>query len=199
MTPEDDLLDKARALPRAVPPARDLWPGIAARLEDTGSAPSADAAIAATLAPSRPSLRRWQTPALAAGLLLAATLAIWLGRDSTTTVHTSAGVHSIGHLQMAGLHQNRLALAGSIERHLTELSPATRVVVLENLATINGALDEIDAALAAAPASGLDARLLMAVYADQLVLLNAMNNTMYNTMNNTMNTAGYAATPEITL
>ncbi len=187
MNPQDDVTLQARALPRSVPPPRDLWPEIEARLDeyDSKSAPRG------SISGQRP--RRWQPLALAAGLLLAVSVGFWLGRvpDSSMPAATTAGtpnaapdtsgpaMQSVGLLTGGELRQTRMALARDIEQRLEALTPTTREVVLDNLAVINQALDDIDAALDASPDSDLDARLLMAMYADQLVLLNSMNNALY--------------------
>jgi hypothetical protein len=79
------------------------------------------------------------------------------------------------------LQQTRRALAASVRGRLETLPPATRKVVVANLAAINKAMDEIDAALKTAPDSGLDGQLLLSIYVDQLTLLNTMNNTLPRT------------------
>jgi len=192
MNPEDDLIRQARTLPRSVPPERDLWPEIAACLEETGSAPS-PAGTPVPLRADRPpssTARRWQPLAWAATLVLAVSVGFWLGRSpdpsaadlagrGMTAAPTATPVVAVRQSPRADLQQTRAALARDIERRLDGLNPPTRAVVLDNLAVINQALDEIDAALAATTDSDLDARLLMAMYADQLVLMNTMNNTLY--------------------
>ena len=192
MNPEDDLIRQARTLPRSVPPERDLWPDIAARLEETGSAPSPAGTAVPVQAGRHPSptARRWQPLAWAATLVLAVSAGFWLGRSPDPSAADLAGqavtaapaatpVVAVGPSPRADLQQTRAALARDIDQRLDGLNPPTRAVVLDNLAVINQALDEIDAALAATADSGLDARLLMAMYADQLVLMNTMNNALY--------------------
>lgn len=185
MNPVDDMTLKARALPRAVEPDRDLWPEIAARL----NAPEDElpAKRAAARGPA------WSgAAALAASLIVAATVGFWLARglDAPSSDHASADpvpaaepdpgspIRTASLAMDDEVRRTRFALAEDIERRLTTLTPATRTVVLDNLRVINKALNEIDAALAASPRSDLDARLLMAMYADQVMLLNAMNNAL---------------------
>lgn len=74
MTPRDPLHDQARDLPREIEPPRDLWPGIAARLDAVDREPAAGLS---------PDLRSWRGrltlhPAAAAAVLVAATLAVVL-------------------------------------------------------------------------------------------------------------------------
>jgi len=82
MTPRDPLHDQARDLPREIEPPRDLWPGIAARLDAVDREPAAGLS---------PGLRSWRGrlalhPATAAAVLVAATLAVAL-----IAVHDDAG------------------------------------------------------------------------------------------------------------
>jgi len=191
MNPEDDLINELRTLPRSVPPERDLWPEIAARLEETGSAPS-PAGISIPIRAGKHAFRtvwNWQPLAWAATLVLAVSVGFWLGRspvpsadgvaEQRTGAPSATPMHAVALTARADLQQTRAALAKDIERRVDGLNPSTRAVVLDNLAVINQALDDIDAALAATADSGLDARLLMAMYADQLVLMNTMNNALY--------------------
>lgn len=74
MTPRDPLHDQARDLPREIEPPRDLWPGIAARLDAVDREPASGVS---------PGLRSWRDrlalhPAAAAALLVAATLTVAL-------------------------------------------------------------------------------------------------------------------------
>lgn len=181
MNEQDPVTRQARALPRSLAPARDLWPDIAARLDD------AEPVTETSTSAAPPSARRWLP--LAAGLLLALSLAFfWL--ESTTLSPAPAPVAieagpaaaplpAAALLPAAELRQSRLAVAGNLQRRIAGLKPSTRQVVLDNLAIIDRALDDIDAALEASPGADQDARLLLAMYADQLVLLNTMNNALY--------------------
>jgi len=192
MNPEDALIRQALRLPRSVPPERDLWPEIAARLEEAGAAPSPAGAFEPLRTDGDPSstARRWQPLAWAATVVLAVSVGFWLGRSldqsaadltgqGTTAAPTATPAVVVGLTPRADLQRTRVALTRDIERRLDGLNPSTRAVVLDNLAVINQALDDIDAALAATGDSDLNARLLMAMYADQLVLMNTMNNALY--------------------
>jgi hypothetical protein len=167
----DELLAQAAGLPRDIAPARDLWPGIAARLPEQ----------------SRASPRSLRLPmALAAGVLVAAASALltWglmrapatdggeemlAGRAASPAalLPVSYGPHSaLGQEQLKA----RDELLVHFRRRLAELPPETRDTVVRNLAIIQRAADEIDAALAMDPASGLLNGLLLSTYQEELQL-----------------------------
>lgn len=170
---ERTLLEQASALSRDIPPERDLWPEI-------------ESAIAGQR--SGDTRGRWRTPAaLAASLLLALVVGYGVGREApetamvaeTAAVGRDAGVSQtalqpVSLVEAAGLLAARRAMADEIEAGLEHLPPDARSVVIENLAAIGAALDEIDAVLAATPSSGLDRQVLMAMYVDQLALLGSV-------------------------
>jgi len=166
---KDPLLAQASNLPREIAPPRDLWPAIAARLSEQ----------------PRPASRRFTWPmALAAGFLVAAVSALltWglvrdpnavptqnLVADSTATqtalVPVNYGPNSaLGAVQL----KTRDDLLAQFRQRLDELAPETRETVVKNLAIIQHAADEIDAALAQDPASGLLNGLLLSTYQEEL-------------------------------
>ncbi len=167
----DPLLAKAAELPKEVAPPNDLWPAIAARLPEH---------------PGRRTVRAFGWPAaLAAGFLIASVSALltWgLMREpdsvarspvAKTAVEVPAivpvnyGVHS-------GLQAKELAARDELlvrfREKIGQLSPQTRAAVVKNLAVIQKAADEIDAALAQDPASGLLNELLIGAYKQELQL-----------------------------
>jgi hypothetical protein len=164
MTTHDEqaLLEQAARLPKQVSPGRDLWPDI-------------ETAIAheTAQAPARIGLSRWSaTAALAASLLLALFIGYEVGRD--TPEQPPIGAQPVNLVEAAGLLETRRTMAAEIEAGLYRLPPDARSVVVENLAAISDALDEIDAVLAEAPPTGLDRQVLMAMYVDQLALLGSV-------------------------
>jgi hypothetical protein len=175
MSVEEDPTLLARGLPRQIEPERDLWPQIEARLREP--APEA-----------RP--RRWFPAALAASLALAAGVGFWFGNldgpnpdpaIAALPSNTSAGQRerSMPASLPLDVQLTRAELVTRLERQISGLPPEFQTVVIRNLAVINDALDEIDAALADTPDNGADQRLLMAMYADQLALLTSMNTMLY--------------------
>ncbi len=167
----DPLLAKAAELPRDVAPPRDLWPGIAARLSEQ---------------PRRSALRAFGWPAaLAAGFLIASVSALltWgLMREpgpaapgplADTTVAEPA-ILPVDYGSHSGLKAKELAardeLLVQFRERIAQLSPQTRAAVVKNLAVIQKAADEIDAALAQDPASSLLNELLIGAFKQELQL-----------------------------
>jgi hypothetical protein len=167
--PEDPLLARAAELPREIEPPRDLWPAIAARL---GDAPAA--------APAR---RAGWPAALAAGFLVASVSALLTwgllrgngpepqvagpAAPAAEIVPVSYGPHS-------GLSAEELAardqLLARFREKFTKLRPETRDAIVKNLAIMQAAANEIDAALARDPASGMLKGMLVGTYKQELQL-----------------------------
>lgn len=165
----DALLAQAGSLPKDITPARDLWPGIEARLPEQ----------------SRPTPRPLRWPmAIAAGFLVAAVSALltWglmrepgagggeatlagpaLSQPAPVPVHYGPN-SALGADQLRA----RDELLVHFRQRLAELPPDTRDTVVRNLAIIQRAADEIDAALAEDPASGLLNGLLLSTYQEEL-------------------------------
>ena len=112
-SPPDDLRRKIDELPRAVPPARDLWPEIAVQLDPP--------------APQAHPFRRWRLPlAIAASLALAAGLT-WLrpaAPDGVWPVSPLAGTPRLG--RDALVEPARLAIGQWLE---TDATSRARVAV----------------------------------------------------------------------
>ena len=178
---QDALLAAARALPQEVSPDRDLWASIEPKLGDQLPAEPAGGSVVSIN-------RRWQAPALAASLLLALAVGYWVGQAEVPDAQRLASLPeqtdvqpvTVSLTEEVGLKEARLTMAAEIEAGLDRLPPDARLVVLENLTTINNALDEIDAVLDQAPASGLDRQLLVSMYADQLNRLSSMQSLVMN-------------------
>lgn len=164
---QDPLLARAAELPKDIAPPRDLWPAIAARLKAT---------------PQRAGLRALGWPgALAAGFVVASVSALltWgLMREPDSAVATglptAADIMPVQYGPNSGLGASEVAtrdeLLVQFRERLDELSPQTREAVVKNLAVIQRAADEIDAALAQDPASGLLNELLLGAYKQELQL-----------------------------
>jgi hypothetical protein len=167
---QDPLLARAVELPQDVAPPHDLWPAIAARLD-----------AEAPRAPSRP--LGWPA-ALVAGFLVASVSALLTWglmrepapsteamppdrRAATAIVPVHYGSNTL--LTAADLGA-RDALLVQFRDRLEQLSPATQEAVVRNLAVIQRAADEIDAALTQDPASALLNDLLLAAYKQELQL-----------------------------
>lgn len=179
--PEDELLAKAAELPKEIEPSRDLWPGIEARL---GEAPQAS------------SERGFRWPmALAAGFAVAAVSALltWgvvreQGATEKTVVATTQTATStdtnptvaptdivpVSYGPNSGVSAAELAardlLVARFRESFTTLKPETRVAIVKNLAIMQTAANEIDAALAKDPASGMLKGMLVGTYKQELQL-----------------------------
>ena len=167
---QDPLLAKAAELPKDIAPSRDLWPAIAARL--AGQAQQ-----------TRPRMSGWPM-ALAAGFLVASVSALltWgLMREPGPTLQVplagsaaESAILPVNYGSNSMLTPADLAardqLLAQFRVRLDHLSPQTREAVVSNLAIIQRAADEIDAALAQDPASGLLNELLLGAYRQELQL-----------------------------
>jgi len=149
------LLSAARILPRSIQPEQDLWRGIEPRLmseQRSGSTPPR----------SRP-VPRW---ALAAAAILlvaigAALATVWQRRaapDSFTTATARYATESA-------------ALADRLNHAARPLSPVTQAVVARNLAIVDAAIKEAEAALAADPGNAALEHIVIAAYQQRLALL----------------------------
>lgn len=169
--PEDPLLAKAAELPKDVEPSRDLWPGIAARL---GEAPRDSTGKAL----------RWPM-ALAAGFLVASVSALltWslmrapepaMVAKTPTVQAPVADIVPVSYGPNSGLTAQELMardeLVVRFREKFTTLRPETRDAIVKNLAIMQAAADEIDAALAKDPASGMLKGMLVGTYKQELQL-----------------------------
>ena len=169
---EDPLLAKAAELPKDVEPPHDLWPGIAARL---GEAPRT----------SEPRGFRWPM-ALAAGFLVASVSALltWslvrapdpasLPPQVAVTGPQVADIVPVSYGPNSGLTAQELVARDELVVRFREtfatLRPETRDAIVKNLAIMQTAADQIDAALAKDPASGMLKNMLVGTYKQELQL-----------------------------
>jgi hypothetical protein len=166
---KDPLLAKASELPQEIEPSRDLWPAIRAKL--TVQAQSDQRRI------------NWPM-ALAAGFVVASVSALltWsLMRDPgpaagdsalAQVVATPAELVPVNYGPDSALGAAQLKarddLLTQFRKRIDQLPPETRATVVKNIAIIQRAADEIGAALAQDPASGLLNGLLLSTYRDEL-------------------------------
>lgn len=189
--PPDPLLVKAAELPKDVAPARDLWPSIAARIAGE---------------PQQARSRSYGWPAaLAAGFLVASVSALltWgLMRDNgpvvptpvaTTTTDPSTASYGaivpVSYGPNSGLTSKEILardeLLARFREKFDELKPETRVAIQKNIAIIQAAANEIDAALAKDPASGMLKSLLVGAYKQELQLYSTVVNSSDGLMRRT--------------
>jgi anti-sigma factor RsiW len=139
-----ELLDRATALPRAIAPPRDLWPGIAERL-----------------APRRTAASRW-TMGLAAAAALAVAVTI-LSRPqpdapaatpaATPVASTSQGLPPALEQAEAEYARATAQLMAAIDARRGALPPRTVAALEENLKTIDAALADVRTALRSDPSN----------------------------------------------
>lgn len=160
------LLAALAELPRELEPERDLWPEIAAR----------------TLArrPARP--YRWLAAGLAAGALIALGALRWAEwgaapPEVTAARPTPSAPSALAHFSEtdAELARIREELRLEVGRLSAALPPATRELVFANLATIDRAIEEIEAALAERPGDAALARTYIGYRQRQIDLLRRVN------------------------
>jgi len=171
--PEDPLLAKAAELPKDVAPARDLWPGIAARLGEV----------------EKSAARSFRWPlALAAGVLVASVSALltWsLTRSpdvpapntriaQATPTAAPTEVVPVKYGPNSGLSAKDFGARDELLRQFrgkfADLKPETRAAIVKNLEIMQQAANEIDAALAKDPASGMLKGMLVGTYKQELQL-----------------------------
>jgi len=170
-----------RELPREIPPARDLWPSIQARLAEESKAP----AVVQT-GPRN----RYMRMRIVAAAAMVATLAvgIWIGRSGLPLVghpahpvFTASNTNPTGEsaLQTAYVTdgkylRDRAALVRSLEAQLATLPPESRAKVMASLATIQKSKQDLEAALGHDPSNALLQELLVNTYQDEMRVLTAV-------------------------
>ncbi len=155
----DDKLNSAiKRLPREVQPDRDLWPGIDARLK-----------------PRRAVQPLW-TYSMAASLVLAvAAGGLWFGIGMHQKAATPQETVATGPSNPAtdAYFAQRAAYAEKSVQTATDLSPATRGVILKNLRIIESSMQDMQAALDKDPNNPRLRALLFDLYQNEARLLAA--------------------------
>jgi anti-sigma factor RsiW len=152
------LVDQAAALPKEIPPSRDLLPEIRRAVEADGGAPQGSNA--------------WMWWAgLAASLLVVITVGITTmtfrdrGGEAAHNAATEFRAAEQEYLQAATL------LADALEQRRDTLSPETAALVDENLEIINQAIANVRLALNADPADPRNGQVLTALYQQKIEIL----------------------------
>jgi len=160
------VVERARALGER-PPARDLWPGIAARLSEPAPADEAPAPLSFPAVSRRPTPRRvslsWAQLA-AAGLAVAllSAAAAWLLRPGPRPIRLAGGQDDrSGGMSAATPAASRdrsydeaiTELRRALSRGRGELDTTTVRILEQNLALIERSIDQARRALAADPAN----------------------------------------------
>lgn len=155
MNDKDPKLDKALdRLPRELPPQRDLWPGIEARIRHRSRRPL------------------WAY-SLAASLLVAAG-ALWIALGVHRHAATPQETVPVATVSPANSYfAQRAAYAEESVQNAPNLSPATRQVILKNLRIIEGSMQDIQLALDHDPNNPRLRSLLFDLYQNEARLMAA--------------------------
>ena len=167
-------------LPLEVAPGRDLWPDIAARIEER--APPVGSA-------TRPAAWLWQAAAavvlVAGSSLLTASLldrSVLVQQSAVPAVPANANVASDAAVAMPAAFgpagqldpeyvAARRQLTQVLDQRIAALPPSARAKLEFNLGEMRRAADEINAALAEQPGDPLLEELLLKTYQDELAVL----------------------------
>jgi hypothetical protein len=160
-------------LAQDIPPARDLWPSIAAAIEaerGTGSI--------------RPAQRRsrWLPAAGMAAAVALVTLGVFIGRviapPQVTVASTPASQDASGviraSLRDANYRKQRESLLVEVQHRLDKMPAAERDKVKASLATLRRSIGEIEAALGRDPANALLQELLVSSCQEEMRALTAV-------------------------
>jgi len=162
MSPDEHLDRQLARLPRAVPPARDLWPAI-----DAATRPQGRRGLRMPLAAS-------VVVALAAAGLAWHRLRVAAPDDGLAAraggPRGALSAVSFEPPQSPAYRAARAALEQTFEERLGLLAPATRARIEADLETIRKANADIRAALAADPASPVLQRLLESTWQQEIDL-----------------------------
>ena len=184
---EKAVMALAAAMPRAVQPEKDLWPGIAQAIVEREG-----------LGTARPRWPHWLAQAAAVVLLVGASSGLtWLSLqdDSPSGTVTADNTEltfqpvsgSFGSDYMLGpdFQDARSDLLGRLDVELEKLSPASREIVEQNLLAIRSAIEEINKALANQPDNELLQELLINSYREELVILRRVDEIAGSVMRRT--------------
>jgi hypothetical protein len=181
MNERDRQLNQAiEALPRDIPPRRDLWPDIEARLHARElDAPAPD--LAGTGA-GRRWLNGWQAAAAAVLLMSATSLVTFVATrqhyepDATYAASDGGTGFTLVSSEVLPIDYRmaRGELMAVLESSLDRLDPTSRRIVETNLAEIRTALAAIDRALADDPDNASLQQLFVATTQQELSLLQSV-------------------------
>jgi hypothetical protein len=165
------VLDQARALPRGVEPANDLWPAIERQIR---SGTVREGRFGQWLLAGR--------PLLAVAAVLVAALGAVVGLLVVHETRRGPAAAEPGAVRLAvapaaapdaaaEFTRARTELRAALEARRADLSPATRAVIDRNLGVIEQAAAEIETAMANDPGNQHLRGLLLAVYRQEIELL----------------------------
>jgi len=146
-------------LAQSLPPARDLWPAIAAAIEADRAAATVDSA---------PRRTRWLPAAGMAAAVALVTVGIFIGRSFSPPQLTAGPASTQGSLEMlpaalrdADYRKQREVLLVEVDKRLAAMPAAEREKVAASLRTLKRSISDIEAALGRDPANALLQELLV--------------------------------------
>lgn len=162
-----------------IPPARDLWPAIAAAIEADKAAATAPVSAA-----RRP---RWLPAAGLAAAVALVTIGVLIGRNIgtstqdqrvvTTTTPGNPEVVRTAVQRDAEYNKQREALLVEVQARLQAMPEPERAKVQASLTTLQRSIDEIKAALGADPANALLQELLVSSCQEEMRALTAVRDS----------------------
>lgn len=152
------ILADARALPRSVMPARDLWDGIEGRLRQD-HVPARPAVL--------PFTQRYRVPLLAAAALVILVGGMLIGKS----LQPAPTARSAFALEQQRYNDATTALVEQLNRDSNVLTDETRAVVERNLAIVDAAIREAEHALDTDPGNTALEQMVLAGYEQRLALL----------------------------
>ena len=167
-------------LAKDVPPARDLWPAIAAAIADQVSADLSMKAV-----PVRRRVGWWPAVGLAASVALVA-IGVLIGRQFGQPVQpiaqgaSNAADPAIVPASMrrdAEYRKQREELVVQVNAKLAAMPPAEREKVAASLATLRRSINEIEAALGRDPANALLQELLVSSCQEEMRALTTVRDS----------------------
>jgi len=169
---QKSLDEQLTDLPHEVPPPRNLWPGIAARLERR---------------PRRARPMLFAAAAAVAGACVASALtwAVLHGRPASPAMQLAVRAPTFDEPRNASYVAARDSLEVSFRERLALLDPATRGKIEASLAVIRRAHDDIRKALANDPASPVLEQLWQSTWHDELDLYDHVVRATQPTMTRT--------------
>ena len=171
------LVAGAKALPRVIEPARELWPGIAARIQGS-------TVTQARFGAARPAWRHHlgALAAVAAALVVVSsvvTTVIVARRDTamerSATVRTGTAGVTAASLELSQARNSfeaaRRQLLAALQARRSSLSPATLKVLDDNVRVIDEAVRQMESALARDPGNQELPSLLVTAYRQEIDVL----------------------------
>jgi hypothetical protein len=173
------LVNRFDELARDVPPARDLWPGIAAAIAE-------DARSVAMVSATGPAPGAWRRPAYATAAAVGlVAIGVFLGMQfgSPSVVMPVAGTQG-GHeevipasLRDAAYRKQRSELLAQVQVRLNAMPEAERAKVKGSLDTLQRSISEIEAALGRDPANALLQELLVSSCQEEMRVLTTVRDS----------------------